>query len=114
MYFTRLAVGDLENNEDLRFANVALVQLFSRPNEASLRASYSAVASCQAIDRTLVVNVYDIISVIAMVPRTHHLEVGVLEEDVFIVEKPGLSVSNFVDGNEEPADEDNDNGIDVE
>ena len=113
LYFTRLTVGDLENNEDLQFANAALIRLFSCPNEVSLRASYSALTSCQAIDRTIAINVYDIISVIAMVPRTCRLEEGELEEDFFIVEKPGLSVSNFVGGNGEPADED-DNGVDVE
>lgn len=113
LYFTRLTVGDLENNEDLQFANVALVRLFSRPNEVSLHASYSALASCQSIDQTIAINVYDIISVIAMVPCTRWLEEGELEEDFFIVEKPGLSVSNFVGGNGEPADED-DNGVDVE
>ena len=53
---------------------------------------------CESTNGILVVEVHNIVSVVAMVPETDRLANGADREQFFAVEKPGLSVSYFVGG----------------
>lgn len=90
MYFTRLAI-----EADARFADVAVIQMYSVPDESLLRLSSQTVASCTRLESIAVVNVKQIISVIAMVPHKPTLPSGVTEDRFFMLEKPGLDISNL-------------------
>lgn len=93
LYYTRLAVGE---NEDLHFVNVALISPFSPPDHTILQASYSTLPICQATDAMIVVDVQKIISVVAVIPKINQGVHGA--EMLFMVEKPGLSVTHFMVG----------------
>ncbi|KAF8121390.1 hypothetical protein EV363DRAFT_1186300, partial [Boletus edulis] len=80
LYYTRLAVNDPEAAQAFYFLNVALVRLFSPPDNQLLNMSYSVVASCQATQEIRVINVKDICSVVGMIPHSITLAGG--ERDV--------------------------------
>lgn len=112
MYYTRLAVGE---GDDLQFTNVAVVRMFTRPNVAMLHESHSTVAVCEATDTFWVLNIRNILSVIALVPKSFQLADGTMGECYFVVEKAGLNVSYFLDGRAgQMVDDDDDAGMDVE
>ncbi|KAG0692379.1 hypothetical protein DFH29DRAFT_817662 [Suillus ampliporus] len=90
LYFTRLAI-----EADTQFADVAVVQMYSAPDESLLRLSSQTVASCTRLETIAIVNVKNIISMIAMVPHRPTLPSGVTEDHFFMVEKPGLDISNL-------------------
>lgn len=96
IYFTRLVIGDAE---DMGFANVALGCMFSHPDTAILHASYSTVPRCEATDTIRIVEIHSILSVVGMIPM--HNRPG-----FFVIEKPGLSVSHFIAGEEAINDND--------
>ncbi|KIK80211.1 hypothetical protein PAXRUDRAFT_69977, partial [Paxillus rubicundulus Ve08.2h10] len=58
------------------FANVALVQLLSPPDNALLKNSCMTVPMCQATQEVCVINIKDIVSVVGMVPHSPHLPFG--------------------------------------
>lgn len=103
IYYTRLAIE--QHEEEYQFTTVALVRSFSPVDEDVLRASQMTLMLCQKTDSVLAINVQDIISVVAMIP--YDLPDEPLEEDegrYFVMERPGLSVSDFGHG----AGDDND------
>ncbi|KIK93746.1 hypothetical protein PAXRUDRAFT_12457 [Paxillus rubicundulus Ve08.2h10] len=79
LYYTQLAItNDLPNpiteedpfNNHWIFANVALVQLFSSPDEQLLNLSHQTILSCIALQDIQVIPIKNIISVVAMIPHT--------------------------------------------
>jgi hypothetical protein len=101
----RLAVNDPEAAaQAFYFINVALVRLFSLPDNQFLNMSYSAVASCQAMEEICVINIKDICSVFGMIPHSVILAGGERQSRFFILEQPGLNITHFFG----PNDEDND------
>ena len=97
----------MQEGEDLRFVDVALVQAFSLPDEVILRQSRGVLAVDRPSEAILVVKIQDILGVIAMIPCREQ------ENHFFCMERPGLAVSPSVDENAED-DEDDDNADDVE
>ena len=69
---------------------VALISLFSLPDEALLRASSGAVLSCKPGTSLAVVSAKSILSVVAMVPHTINNQAS-----FFVVEKPGLDITTL-------------------
>lgn len=116
MYFTRLAVeADTDHNDDWQFADVTVIQMYSLPDEDILCLSSHTVASCTHLDTISIVDVKQIISVIAMVPHRPMLPSVVTEDRFFMVEKPGLDVSNLgVPYSHGAGEDNNDNDIDNE
>ncbi|KAG1847253.1 hypothetical protein C8R48DRAFT_615779 [Suillus tomentosus] len=113
LYFTRLAVeADILDDADWRFADVAIIQLYSLPDDALFQLSSHTVASCSPLDDVCVVPVKKIISVVAMIPHTPKLPSGVIEDRFFMLQKPGLQISNL--GINHVDEDDNDNDVDVE
>jgi hypothetical protein len=113
LYFTRLAVeADLLDDADWRFADIAVIRLYSLPDNALLQLSSRTVASCSRLDDICVVPVKKIISVIAMIPHKPKLPSGIIKEQFFLLEKPGLQISNL--GINHVDEDDNDNDGDVE
>ncbi|KIJ09554.1 hypothetical protein PAXINDRAFT_17364 [Paxillus involutus ATCC 200175] len=90
-YFTRLAIGE----DHLRFINVAVLQLYSMPDEELLRLSMQTYATCTLLDELLVIDVKQIIGVIAMVPQTTRLPGGEIKDRFFLVERLGLELSDL-------------------
>jgi hypothetical protein len=113
LYFTRLAVeADILDDADWRFADVAIIQLYSLPDDALFQLSSHTVASCSPLDDVCVVPVKKIISVVAMIPHTPKLPSGVIKDRFFMLQKPGLQISNL--GINHVDKDDNDNDVDVE
>lgn len=100
-YFTRLAVEvddaneDSDNEDNWHFLDIAVIQMYSLPDEALLQLSSQTVASCTHSEQVLAIDVKDIVSVIAMVPHKPTLPSGLTEERFFMIEKPGLDVSDL-------------------
>ena len=107
----RFYFGALVKGERL---TLALVSLYSPPDTTLLTASYDTLWSCQyhGSDALGVVNVKQIVSVVAMVPLPRKVEDGDSEEDdeesYFVVEKPGLEVFFLGDVEEDLSDDDAD------
>jgi hypothetical protein len=94
-YFTQLAV-EAEDGNEWTFIDVAVIALYSLPDEDLLQLSLHTVASCTyEKDDIHVINVKSITGVIAMVPHCPCLPSGVQEDRYFMVEKPGLDVATF-------------------
>lgn len=100
LYFTRLAIvdseSDMDDNEDAwRYLDVAVIQLYSLPDEALLQLSSQTVASCTRVDEISVVDIKTITGVIAMIPHKPMLPSGVVEDRFFMLQKPGLDISDL-------------------
>ncbi|KAG1898623.1 uncharacterized protein F5891DRAFT_955269, partial [Suillus fuscotomentosus] len=94
LYFTRLSVeADPNNDRDWRFADVAIICLYSHPDEDLLWLSSQTVVSCSRLEDIYVVDVKQILSVVAMIPHTPTLPSGATEARFFMMEKPGLDIS---------------------
>ncbi|KAG1768973.1 hypothetical protein EDD22DRAFT_771576 [Suillus occidentalis] len=116
LYFTRLSVeADIDDDRNWRFADVAIICLYSLPDEDLLQISSQTVVSCSRLADICVVDVKQILSVVAMIPHTPRLPSGVTEARFFMMEKPGLDISPLSGyaANINPL-EDNDNAPDVE
>jgi hypothetical protein len=100
----RLAVEDHDQNEWC-FINVAIVRLYSLPDDALLQLSFQTVVSCTQLDEIVVVDVRHILSVVAMIPHKPTLPSGTTEDRFFMLEKPGLDISNLTIHIEEEDDD---------
>jgi hypothetical protein len=99
-YFTQLATETTsgDNGEtEWSFINVAVISLFSLPDNELLELSSHVVASCTYYgdDDIRVIDIKSITDVVAMVPHRPRLPSGVVEDRFFMVEKPGLDVASF-------------------
>jgi hypothetical protein len=115
LYFTRLSVqADFDDEHDWRWQDVAVVQLFSLPNADLLRLSSHTVISCSKLEEICVIDVKQFLSVVAMIPHNPRLPAGLMEEGerFFMLEKPGLDLSNV--GITNNILDDDDDGADVE
>ncbi|KIJ13585.1 hypothetical protein PAXINDRAFT_80791 [Paxillus involutus ATCC 200175] len=90
LYFTRLPVEDA-----WQFLNIAIIQLYSMPDLDLLKISSQTVPSCKLLPDVIVLPIKQITSVIAMIPHQPTLPSGVTEPRFFMVEKPGLDMSNL-------------------
>lgn len=104
--------ADLLDNADWCFADIAVIQLYSLPDNTLLQLSSCTVASCALLDDICVVPVKKIISVIVMIPHKPKLPSGIIEEQFFLLEKPGLQILHL--GINHVDEDDNDNDRDVE
>jgi hypothetical protein len=100
LYYTRLAVAepdadDADDDAGYHFIDIAVVQMYSPPDEQLLRLSSHTVVSCALLDEVSVVNVKTIMSVVAMIPHEPRLPSGITEDRFFMLEKPGLDIANF-------------------
>ncbi|KAG1905035.1 uncharacterized protein F5891DRAFT_922696, partial [Suillus fuscotomentosus] len=97
LYYTRLAVAepdtdDVDDNASYHFIDIAVVQMYSPPDDPLLRLSSQTVVSCTLLDEVSVVNVKEIMSVVAMIPHEPRLPSGITEDRFFMLEKPGLDI----------------------
>ncbi|KAG1727848.1 hypothetical protein EDD22DRAFT_830687 [Suillus occidentalis] len=92
LYFTQLAVEAVAN---LTWANVAMISVYSRPDQQLLDLSHGTVWSCtHGGNRGLqLIYVNTITAVVAMIPHRPTLPSGVTEDRYFMVEKTGLDVT---------------------
>lgn len=96
LYFTQLSVeADADNEDEWQFASVALIQLYSTPDESLLKLSSQTVASCTRLDEFCILDVKKICSVVGMIPHTPTLPSGVTEPRFFMMERPGFDISNL-------------------
>ena len=99
-FYFRLVIGSNEKT-------LALVSLYSPPNQALLNASFNTLWSCtyQGDAGPKVVDVKMISSVVAMIPHSTHNFPGNVMGHFFIVEKPGLNVAHMGGNDEEITEE---------
>ncbi|KAG2340367.1 hypothetical protein BDR05DRAFT_1002561 [Suillus weaverae] len=111
----RFIEADIDDDCDWRFADVAIICLYSLPDEDLLQLSSQTIVSCSRLADIYVVDVKQILSVVAMIPHTPTLLSGVTEACFFMMEKPGLDISPL-SGNAANVNplEDNNNAPDVE
>lgn len=100
LYYARLAVAepdadDADNDTGYHFIDIAVVQMYSPPDDQLLWLSSHTVMSCALLNEVSAVNVKKIMSVIAMIPHEPRLPSGITEDHVFMLEKPGLDIVNF-------------------
>jgi hypothetical protein len=83
---------------------LALVSLFSKPDESLLSLSVNTLWSCEYQgDRALrFINVKTIQSVVAMIPHRPEIRGQHATERFFLVEKPGLDVATLAGDEEAP------------
>ena len=83
-----------ENNVGIHFKDVALVTLYSPPDQDLLARSHGVLVSCTKLgeDSLCVIDVTSIKFVVAMVP---HSPSGILEDRCFLVEKSGMEIARF-------------------
>lgn len=86
---------------------LALVSIYSPPNQALLDASFNTLWSCtyQGDAGLKVVDVKTISSVVAMIPHNAHNFPGDIVGHFFVVEKPGLDVAHMGGNDEEITEE---------
>lgn len=110
LYFTRLSVeAGLDEDRDWRWHDVALIQMYSHPDDDLLQLSSHTVTSCSRLEDICVVSIKQILSVVSMIPHKPILPSGVMDEEgrFFMLEKPGLDLSSVGIANVPPDDEDN-------
>jgi hypothetical protein len=126
-YFTQLAVQhDAEPEEDedpeefihrllegpgYQYKTVAIISLYSPPDEELLNLSHHTVWSCtsQGEAGLRIVDVTTICAVVAVIPHRPTLPSGVTQDRLFVVEKTGLDVSHtgiFVEEDNDGEEED--------
>ncbi|KAG0699211.1 hypothetical protein DFH29DRAFT_1015572 [Suillus ampliporus] len=129
LYYTQLPVNaagqnadDSDDDNEWHFENVAVVQMYSMPHKELLKLSSQTLISCTLLDDILAIDVKNIVSVIAMIPHEPTLPSGVTESRFFMMERPGLEISNLgvpysgfdAGGGDEAEDDDNDDGAELE
>ncbi|KIK16631.1 hypothetical protein PISMIDRAFT_15704 [Pisolithus microcarpus 441] len=95
-YFTRLAMDVTEGADEVwRFEDIALIRLYSLPDESLLKMSSHTLVSSKLADEFAVVHVKLIKSVVGMIPHRVRLPSGITEDRFFLMEKPGLDISQI-------------------
>ncbi|KAG1736157.1 uncharacterized protein EDB91DRAFT_1055805 [Suillus paluster] len=104
----------VSEQHEWRWQDVAVVQLYSHPDADLLQLCSHTVVSCSKLKEFCIIDVKQVLSVIAMIPHNPRLPAGVMEEEgrFFMLEKHGLDLSNVGITNN-ILDDDND-GADVE
>lgn len=69
--------------------------MYSTPDDSLVKLLSQTVASCTHLDEFCVLDVKKIRSVVAMFPHTPTLPSGVTEPRFFMMERPGLDISNL-------------------
>ena len=92
-FFTQL--GQTAEDGTTFFNNVAVVKLYSEPDPHLVRESSQVLAASTLLDSIKIINVKTIKSVVAMILHKIVLASGVEGERFFMLEKPGLDVSDL-------------------
>ncbi|KAG0702249.1 hypothetical protein DFH29DRAFT_763492, partial [Suillus ampliporus] len=99
LYFTRLPVEagiDDDDNQIWVWKDVAVISMFSLPDNDLLELSCHTVSSCRLEDDDIrVIDIKSILGVVGMVPHKPTLPSGVTEDRYFMVERPGLDIATF-------------------
>ncbi|KIK29823.1 hypothetical protein PISMIDRAFT_88326 [Pisolithus microcarpus 441] len=113
-YFARLATDVTEEGADeaWRFEDISLIRLYSPPDETLLKMSSHTLVSSKLSDEFIVTDVKSIKSVVGMIPHRLKHPSGVIEDCFFLLEKPGLDISQL--GIPYSVYQDDDQGADIE
>jgi len=82
-------------DEGWRFEDVALVCIYSLPDDPLLKISSHTLASSNFSAEFVVVRVKSIKSVVGMIPHRLTRPSGAVEDRFFLMEKPGLDISQL-------------------
>ncbi|KAG1812448.1 uncharacterized protein BJ212DRAFT_1301462 [Suillus subaureus] len=90
-------IGGDNGETEWSFINVAVISLFSLPDNELLELLSHVVTSCAYYgdDGIHVIDIKSITDVVTMVPHHPRLPSEVVEDHFFMVEKPGLDVASF-------------------
>ncbi|KIJ07609.1 hypothetical protein PAXINDRAFT_90134 [Paxillus involutus ATCC 200175] len=92
-YFARLPYHVDNPAEDYDFHNIALLKLYSCPDQDLVNMSSQTVAACTLTNTLIVVDVKHINTVVVMIPRRMTLPSGVEEDCFCTLSQPGLDAS---------------------
>ncbi|EIW78736.1 hypothetical protein CONPUDRAFT_156694 [Coniophora puteana RWD-64-598 SS2] len=106
LYYTSLVMPVAEAADKVKWQGVAVVKLFSKPDQALAELSQQTVLSCVYTEELRVIAVSDILSVVGMVPRRMIFPSQVEGDRFFVTEKPGLDTSRS--GDHEPLEDQDD------
>ncbi|KIN96965.1 hypothetical protein M404DRAFT_32804 [Pisolithus tinctorius Marx 270] len=107
-YFARLAM------DATKFEDVAIVRLYSLPDEVLLQKSSHTLASSKLLNELVIVRIKSIKSVVAMIPHRLKQPSGIVEDRFFLMEKLGLDVSQVGVPYSVYQDDEDDQGADIE
>ena len=68
------------------------MRLYSPPDASLLHRSSHTVPSCTLLSDLIVLPIKQILSVVTMIPHRPMLPSGIIEDRVFVLEKPGLDI----------------------
>jgi hypothetical protein len=90
-YFTQVAIRTPD--EDWQFCTLAILKLYSEPDARLLKLSFQVVPVSKHLDVIIVIDVKDICSIVAIIPKELTLP-GSAQNQVYfcMVEKPGLDI----------------------
>ncbi|KIK75582.1 hypothetical protein PAXRUDRAFT_18868 [Paxillus rubicundulus Ve08.2h10] len=92
-YFARLPYCVDEETQDYDYHNIAIIKLYSHPDEDLFHLSSQTVTTCNLSNELIVIDVKQIKSVVAMIPRRLRLPSCIEEERFCVLSQPGLDVS---------------------
>ncbi|KIK25335.1 hypothetical protein PISMIDRAFT_9691 [Pisolithus microcarpus 441] len=95
-YFARLATDSTEEDaEEARFRDIAILRLYTLPDERLLHLSSNTLVISKSSNQFVVTHVKSIKSVVGMVPHSLRHPSGTIEDCFFLMEKPGLDISQL-------------------
>ena len=79
--------------EAWQFEDIVVIRTYSLPDDSLLKSSSHTLISSTFSDELVIVQIKSIKSVVGIIP--HHLKCpsGVIEDRFFVMEKPGLDIS---------------------
>ena len=79
--------------EAWQFEDVAVIRTYSLPDDSLLKSSSHTLVSSTFLDKLVVVRIKSIKSVVGIIPHRLKCPSGVIEDCFFVMEKPGLDIS---------------------
>ena len=90
-----IQLGQTTEDGTMFFNNVAVMKLYSEPDSHLVRESSQVLAALMLLNSIKIIDVKTIKGVVAMILHKIVLASGVEEERFFMLEKPGLDVSDL-------------------
>ncbi|KIK22768.1 hypothetical protein PISMIDRAFT_11466 [Pisolithus microcarpus 441] len=95
-YFARLATDLTEEDaEEAQFTDVAILRLYTLLDERLLHISSNMLVISKSSNQFVVTHVKSIKSMVGMVPHSLRHPSGTIEDCFFLMEKPGLDISQL-------------------
>ena len=103
------------DEEAWRFEDVAVIRTYLLPDDSLLKSSSHTLISSTFSDELVVVRIKSIKSVVRIIPHRLKHPSGIIEDRFFVMEKPGLDISQVgIQYSVYQDEDDRDQGEDIE